>query len=273
MTESPAPLATERLLARFTAALPSYVTALWAHGSLAMGDYREGRSDLDLVAVVDTGGDGGGSEDRDGERELLAGVHRALIRDEPLARLLHCTYLSRSRLADAALDHFTWAHGEPFERPVTPVARQELLSRGRVLRGPSPASLLPPLGDGELAAFVRRDLREYWYPVAARPELWTEDIWVTLGMVTLARAAVTLREGRLVTKREALAELARMGAPAGVVEDVRALRYDPDPVPAAEPWRSRRGEEARAFIRAGIERVLANGGEAAAGAAGSVRVV
>ncbi|MBP0460580.1 nucleotidyltransferase domain-containing protein [Streptomyces montanisoli] len=267
MTESPESPATERLLARFTADLPAYVVALWAHGSLAMGDYQEGRSDLDLVAVVDTGRDG------NGERALLAGVHRALMRDEPLARLLHCTYLSRSRLADADLDHFTWAHGEPFERPVTPVARQELLCRGRVLRGPSPASLLPPLGEGELAAFVRRDLREYWYPAAARAELWTQDIWVALGMVTLARAAVTLREGRLVTKGEALGELARMGAPAAVVEDVRALRYDRDPVPAAEPWRSRRGEAARAFVRAGIDHVLGDDGEATPGAAGPVRAV
>lgn len=45
-----------------------------------------------------------------------------------------------------------------------------------------------------------------------------------------------------------------MGAPSAVVEEVRALRYDADPRPAREPWRTRRGELARAFVRAAIER-------------------
>lgn len=44
---------TDALLDRFlTGLLPLDPVAVWAHGSLGAGDYQEGRSDLDLVAVL-----------------------------------------------------------------------------------------------------------------------------------------------------------------------------------------------------------------------------
>lgn len=49
--------------------------------------------------------------------------------------------------------------------------------------------------------------------------------------LAFARATVALREGRLISKRDALAELPGLGAPAEVVEDVTRRRYaDPAPV-------------------------------------------
>lgn len=45
---------TDALLDRFLSGLaPIAPIALWAHGSLAGGDYQEGRSDLDLIAVLE----------------------------------------------------------------------------------------------------------------------------------------------------------------------------------------------------------------------------
>jgi hypothetical protein len=83
--------ATETLLDRFAADISQAVplTALWAHGSLALGDYVPGRSDLDMVALIDAPAD-------DGQRQDLQRVHQSLIRDEPLAAGLHCTYLVES---------------------------------------------------------------------------------------------------------------------------------------------------------------------------------
>ncbi|NUR68955.1 MAG: nucleotidyltransferase, partial [Streptomyces sp.] len=44
---------TDALLDRFLSGLaPVDPIAVWAHGSLAGGDYQEGRSDLDLIAVL-----------------------------------------------------------------------------------------------------------------------------------------------------------------------------------------------------------------------------
>jgi hypothetical protein len=74
-------------------------------------------------------------------------------------------------------------------------------------------------------------------------------------MITLARAATTLRAGRLITKQAAIAELPSLGAPLRVVRDIEKRRYGGGGSPAWSPWRLRRGELARAFVRSGIDRV------------------
>ena len=81
-------------------------------------------------------------------------------------------------------------------------------------------------------------------------------MWVDLGPLTVARATVTLRDGRLITKGEALDVLAGLGAPAGVIADIRARRYGPER-PVSWWWRLRRAWLARGFVRAGIDRALA----------------
>ncbi len=240
----------QQLLERFAAdagrVLP--LVALWAHGSLALGDYRPGRSDLDLVAVT-------AAPVAAPLRPDLRRVHEALRAQVPLAAKLHCAYMASSELADAGRRHPTWAHGELFDRLVSPVSRRELSLGGLCLSGPEPAALLPAVTDQELADYIRRDLRDFWYPATGRPRLWLRDIWVDLGMLTLARATVTLRDGRLISKKEALDVLAGMAAPADVVSDIYQRRYE-NPPQASAGWRARRGARARAFVRAGIERAL-----------------
>ncbi|MDT0480589.1 nucleotidyltransferase domain-containing protein [Streptomyces doebereineriae] len=214
---------TEVLLDRFLTGLaPLDPVAVWAHGSLAGGDYQEGRSDLDLIVVLPS------LTPRTVWR--LAKAH-ARLRAEPLSGQLHCTYLTPS--ADPGRRHLTWAYEELFKRPVTAVTQRELHSFGRVLLGKPPAELLPPVSDRELTDFVVRDQRDFWRPALGNAPLWTRDVWVDLGLLTFARASVTLREGRLISKREALELLPGLGAPVEVVEDIRRRRYG-EPGPAVE---------------------------------------
>jgi len=173
----------------------------------------------------------------------------------PLAGKLHCAYVAHAELADTGRGHVTWAHGELFDRPVSPVTRRELLQGGLCLVGPGPADLVPAVTDSELADYIRGDLRDYWHPSTSRAELWLRDIWVDLGMLTLARATVTLADGRLITKREALRVLASDGAPADVVRDIYQRRYETEQ-PMSQQWRDRRGLLARTYVRARIERLL-----------------
>ncbi|MFG1708325.1 nucleotidyltransferase domain-containing protein [Nonomuraea sp. M3C6] len=238
--------ATERLLRHFLEGVEPTVplVALWAHGSLAAGDYQEGRSDLDLVAVIDT------PVTMDHWRRIKA-LHRSI--DLPLADKLHCSYMARQELVDLAAEHVTWAHSEIFRRTVTAVTRRELHAGARQLYGLPPAGLLPPVSDQELADFVRVDLRDFWLDKTQGRRRWLRDVWVDLGMLTVARATVTLREGRLISKREALDVLAELGAPEKVVADVRARRYG---TPAPVLSRFRRGRLARAFIRSAIRKTL-----------------
>jgi hypothetical protein len=195
-----------RLLDRFTAEIRQVVplVALRAHRSLALGDFQPGRSDFDLVALVSSGVGGA-------QRQQLEGVHQTIINDVPLAAKLHCSYVPRPELPDAGRRHLTWEGGRLFDRPVPPVSRRELRADGLCLYGPAPAGLVPPVADQELADCIRRDLRDRWRPVTGRPHLWLRDLWVELGLLTLARASVTLDQGRLITKREALDVLAGAG--------------------------------------------------------------
>ncbi len=239
------------LLKRFTADVSRVVplTALWAHGSLALGDFQPGRSDLDLVALV-------GMTISDAQRQELTRAHEELIGKVPLADKLHCSYVVRSELDDVSREHVTWAQGELFDRTVSPVSRRELRQGGLCLLGPAPGTVVPAVTDQELADYIRSDLRDFWYPKTERPELWLRDIWVDLGLLTLARATVTLQQGRLITKKEALEVLAGLGAPADVLRDIHQRRYETEP-PSSQQWRTRRGEAARTYVRAGIVRVLA----------------
>jgi hypothetical protein len=247
---------TGRLLDRFAAEAAGAVplAALWAHGSLALGDYQPGPSDLDLIALVE-------APPAPAQEDELRRVHQALHDQVPLAQKLHCTYVARAEWADTSQQHLTWAHGEMFARPVTPVSRRELHLGGLVLRGPAPATVVPPVTDQELADFIRADLRDNWYPATERADHWRQDIWVDVGLLTFARATVTLRDGRLITKREGLDVLASLGAPDGLVRDIYQRRYE-NPPPITESWRAERGEQARTFFRGGIEQLLALDGDA-----------
>jgi hypothetical protein len=242
-------LVLERFVSEIRSAVPT--VAVWAHGSLALGDFQPGRSDLDLIAIVEAPLD-------DAQKDRLAAIHQQLVHEEPAAAELHCSYMVRTELPGAEARHVTWAHSALLERPVTPVTRRELLDGGLTLHGPTPPELLPPLVPGQLEDFIRRDLKEFWLPATRRPRLWMRDIWVDLGLLVLARATVTLRDGRLITKGEALTELLELGAPADVVRDIRDRRYS-NPKPISRLRRIRRAIRARAFVRRGIRRTLAMG--------------
>ncbi|MFJ6660000.1 nucleotidyltransferase domain-containing protein [Streptomyces sp. NPDC091377] len=244
---------TQHLLDRFVADLaPHRPVAVWVHGSLAGGDYQEGRSDLDLVAVLPA--------PLTARTVWRLALLHARLRAEPLAAELHCSYLTPQTAAGAGRRHLTWAHEELFRRPVTPVARRELLDFGRVLHGAPPAALLPPVPDSELAAFVVRDQREFWRPMVDKAELWTRDIWVDHGLITLARATVTLQDGRLISKGEALDLLPGMGAPEEVVADVRSRRYGAPARAADEEWSQRRARLTRDYLGPAIDALVASYG-------------
>ncbi|MFD0526349.1 nucleotidyltransferase [Kitasatospora arboriphila] len=244
--------AARHLLDRFVGLLrpmPSLV-AVWAHGSLAAGDYQPGRSDLDLIAVLE-------QPCTPQQQAHLVRIHEALAAELPSAAKLHCSYVAADGWDDHAAPHLTWAHGELMHRPVTAVTRCELHRFGTVLHGPPPTDLVPRVTDRQLADFVADDLRTYWRPALDHPDRWRRDIWVDLGLLTLARAATTLGSGRLITKSEALDVLTGLGAPAELVHDIGQRRHG-WLAPATPRWIDRRSDLTRAFLGLAIDEVLAN---------------
>lgn len=226
------------------------VAAFYAGGSLATGDFQPGVSDLDLVALVQEPL-GAAQQDR------LRSLHAAVMRDEPRAAKLHCVYAPVADLADVDTEHLTWAHGELYRRPFSGVARAEILRHGITVYGPPPEALIPPVSPVALDAAVRAELSGYWSKAVAKPHLWLQDVYVDLGLLTLARAEATLTEGRLITKREALPRLPRFGVAVELVREIEKRR-EGQPVVMSVGARLRRARHARKVMTAGIRTLLAD---------------
>ncbi|WP_406434509.1 hypothetical protein OHB00_13225 [Streptomyces sp. NBC_00631] len=77
-------------------------------------------------------------------------------------------------------------------------------------------------------------------------------------LITLARATVTAREGRLISKREALDLLPGLGAPTEVVDDIRSRRYDAHPAAPTEEWTARRARLTRDYLGPAIDALTAS---------------
>jgi hypothetical protein len=224
------------------------IVAFYAGGSLALGDFRPGISDLDLAAVIAT--------DLDDQRsESLRVLHENLQRDEPSAAKLHCTYLARDDVADLRATHLTWAHGELYRRPFTGIARAELQQGGITVFGPPPSELLPHVDRDALEAAARAELSGYWSGAVRKPWVWLEDVYVDLGLLTLARVEATLTDGRLITKREALTRLDRFGVPGELVREIAGRRRG-DTIALTAIQRTRRAVTARQLVARGIRTLV-----------------
>ncbi len=220
------------------------VLALYCGGSLATDDFEPGVSDLDLVAVVP-------AELDDAARRDLSAFHASFRRREPSAERLHCVYVPRDGAVDVAARHVTWAHGELFRRPLSGIARAELLRGGITVFGPAPGELLPAVDDAVLERAARGELIGYWRSAVRWPWLWVEDRYVDLGLLTLARVEATLTEGRLITKSEAITRLGRFGVPGPLVEEI-ADRRRGRIVPLTTVQRIRRAVVVRRIMTRGI---------------------
>lgn len=220
------------------------VVGLYAGGSLATGDYQPGRSDLDLVAVI-------AAPLGRAERGQLRRLHRSLSNTYASAAALHCVYMPRDDMLDVAARHLTWAHNRLYRRAFNGVGRAEVLAAGVVVMGPPPALVLPPVGADGLRAAVLGEVTGYWPGALRRPWVWLDDAHVDLGLLTLARAEATLSEGRLITKREALTRLDRLGVGPRLADEI-ARRRGGRPTVLGRADRVRRARTVRRLVAAGI---------------------
>lgn len=237
------------------------LVGLYAGGSLATGDYRPGVSDLDLVVVLE-------EPPSRRQRRALTRLHRELVRSDATARGLHCAYLPLRGVEDLTARHWTWAFNELFRRPVSGIARAELLVDPVVVLGPPPVTVLPAMGREAVAAAARGELAGYWSATVCKPRLWLQDVYVDLGLLTLVRAEAAITEGRLVTKAEALGGLHRFGVEPDLVEQIRRRR-EGEEVTLTPAARRSRADRARALMSEGIRRLCAQRAERTSGGGSS----
>jgi Nucleotidyltransferase domain len=189
---------------------------LYVGGSIASSDYRPGVSDIDAVALVDR-------PPRPAAREELIALHNRLA-ERGHGKALHCVYVPLTDAVDPSRKHWTWAFGELFRRPLSRIARAELLADPVVIFGPRPQSWLPPMSDVELRDAAREQLAGYWTRALRKRAIWHRDVYVDLGLTVWARAEATITEGRLITKSEAIARMRERGVPGEIVDQVASRR-------------------------------------------------
>jgi hypothetical protein len=209
----PAEQAAAGYLALADRLLPGHVTALYLVGSAALGAFRPGRSDVDLVVVLDG--------DVDARRlralHLLSGARtatRALsARQAPLTGTCNAVFVRAADLGRPVTEippvgshvgHEVWI-GRAFD--VNPVTWKVLHERGIAMRGPSPSDLgLDPQPE-LLRQWNLDNLASYWRPWGERVlrrRTTTRPRWtIAWGVLGPPRLHHTVATGGVVAKEDA----------------------------------------------------------------------
>ncbi|WP_405498275.1 hypothetical protein [Nocardia sp. NBC_00511] len=137
----------------------------------------------------------------------------ALVARYSVAAELHCIYVPVNELDDVGVRHPSWVGRIMLQHRFTGIARAELLQSGFAVFGQEPGAVIPAVSGAELCDAVRSELAGYWSSMLWRRWIWLRDFYVDLGLLTMARAEATLREGRLIGKGEAVTRLDRIGVP------------------------------------------------------------
>lgn len=230
-------------------ALAGTATGLYVGGSLAARDYRPGVSDIDAVALLSA------PPPPAVRRELIA-LHARLAAGHHHGDLLHCVYVPMAHLDDVDRPHWTWAFGELFRRPFSRIARADLLTDPIVVLGPHPSTWLAPVSAADLGDAARAELAGYWSRALRKRAIWSQDVYVDLGLTVWARAEAAITDGVLLTKSEAIERLRRRDLPIGLVEDLERRRAG-ERVELTDEQRAERGVYVRALLRQELPRLLA----------------
>lgn len=220
---------------------------LYLYGSLTTGDFSPAKSDIDLIAVPRC---------RPGKDALarLQRLHLDLASAGGAFGRLNCLYIPAGRLADPEQLHPYWFGDQFTEWHLKLMTMVELARAGGALYGPWPP---PGLGEVSLARLqeaVRDELSGYWREAIGHQDIWLQDLWVDFGLVTLARSAAVLRDGALISKSEAIGELAGFGVPAWLSEQIRRRREGGE-VDVPEQQRPARARLVRRIMTDGIGRL------------------
>lgn len=247
--------------------LPGAVTACAVGGSIALDAYRPGRSDVDVVAVI--------SDEWKERRGLLSRL-----------RLLHLSQLPRlSVRAGRGLGFsaccntvFIWesevtrpvtsirpiaSHvGEIFDSSgafdVNPVVWKQLVDGGTSVRGDKVADWGLDPEPEVLHAWVARNLREYWTPLAEnlgrnRRRLSAGGVeWCLLGPARMHR---TLLTGAIISKEAAGQHALDEFPNHAPIFEVALARLRRDPIPRHPPrerWRTSTGLAMSAILTEAI---------------------
>jgi hypothetical protein len=247
------PAAVEQLVDSYLSGVdevaPGLVEGLYMVGSLTMGDFHPGVSDIDLVALVP-------AQPSDEVRPALGEVHRGLIgADRPEIETIYATGQElQSSPADVG-PGVRWFDELRFTADGrNPVAWATLARQGLTIRGPEPSRLGIHDDPTELHSWCADNLRTYWQhwldrtrdPATLTAGVALSDWGVAWAVLGVSRIRYTLATGGITSKSGA-GHHALTAFPGweDIVEEALRCRpapmvlAGPDDLPAAERRRAR----------------------------------
>lgn len=253
MTSLPGPVreVTDLFLSLVDEAAPGLVEGLYLHGSLGFGEWYDGRSDVDYVAVL---ADRPGS----GTVDLLHRVHDELSTtfQRPAFDGFHLTWDDLARSPYSCPDLPCTQGGlfhEDARLDVHPVTWHELARHGVTVRGPAPCEVDVWTDDETLRSYTHENLATYWRQEAEALARFPAEAgdpdtvaWCVLGVSRLHHLLAT---GALTSKtgagRYAATTFGERWRP--IVVEALAVRVTGTTSGAYEGAPERRGEDTAAF--------------------------
>lgn len=192
----------ETLVSQIEAALkPSKLVGAYLYGSLVHGDYIDGSSDIDLLALVDRALDPG-LVDRLGRFHVMfesahpAWSDRIEVQYVPAAAM--------RRFKDELMEIAVISPGEAFHTIHAGIDWTQnwydVRENGRVMRGPIPSEVIPPISVDEFIASIRGYVSEH---VERARSTSLKRGTQAYSILTLCRAAYTCETGRQISKSDA----------------------------------------------------------------------
>jgi hypothetical protein len=203
--------AVDEHLSRLDAAVPGLVSSLYVVGSVALGDYHEGVSDIDFVAFTSRTPD-------DDELDALEEIHHALAGPPHYDGVYPAEDAGPGVAGPVPFVVNGMFHRRDQCFELSPVLWLTLSRYGIVVRGPEAAELGIAVDPDVLRVWNAGNLIDYWRPFAAQlrdalegvPNETIVDsagvVWLALGP---ARLHHTLLTGDITSKTNAAAHIAR----------------------------------------------------------------
>ncbi|MCU1594058.1 MAG: nucleotidyltransferase [Frankiales bacterium] len=191
------------------------------HGSLVLGGYHHGISDVDVIFRLD-------HPLTDDERVLVDAAH------EESGPSLAASYVHDP--CDPEVPHPTWTHGWSGDRRVSLITRAELHQ--------AHPQVWPEIPD--LAGVVALEVKRAWTRELRDPRTWWKTEYVDLALTSCVRALLTQADGQLTSKDSAIGHLEVFGVPERLAVGV-ALRRQGRVAPPQH--RSQRAVQARREVR------------------------
>ncbi|MBN1640271.1 MAG: DUF4111 domain-containing protein [Anaerolineae bacterium] len=225
------------LLSSVRMALHRELLGVVLHGSLALGDFRPYRSDVDFVVVTH-------SELPPGALPGLAAMHRRVrATGLPWVSRLEGSYLSQREIRryDPAHTHHPalrvdGTFGVDHHGADWVIQRHVIREHGIALIGPDPHALIDPVRADALRAAAGATMREWWAPQLEDHTRIRDPEYTAYAVLTMCRVLYTMRHGRVAAKdvaaRWAQQELG--AAWAGTIACATAWRHGAPAVPLRE---------------------------------------